>query len=126
MPFEHFLEPAGADAFPPEAVTAMHDYLRGLPHHQWPDGSYSIYTDQETRDAAVELRSALGGPDYAHALVAVDPPQVLVSVVGDPETDLALRRFVEWVQERWPARLYYGAEAVPAEKLTAFRYPPEA
>jgi predicted RNase H-like nuclease len=126
MPFEHFLEPDGTNGFPPDAIAAMHDYVRALPHHQWPDGSYSIYTDDEARDQAVALRRELGGPDYVHALVAVDAPHVLVSVVGDRETDLVLRRFVEWVQERWPARLYSIDKEVLPEELTAFRYPPEA
>jgi hypothetical protein len=121
MPFEHFLEPDEADAFPPEAVAAMHDHIRALPHHVWPDGAYTVYATPEQRDAAVALHESTGQPSYIHSVVHISPESVLVSVVGDPVTDGALREMVESVQARWPSTLHYGDLEVTADSLTALR-----
>jgi hypothetical protein len=121
MPFEHFLEPDEADAFPPEAVAAMHDHIRALPHHVWPDGAYTVYATPEQRDAAVALHESTGQPSYTHSVVHISPESVLVSVVGDPVTDGALREMVESVQARWPSTLHYGDLEVTADSLTALR-----
>jgi hypothetical protein len=114
MPFEHFLEPDGAEAFPPEAVAVMH-------HHVWPDGAYTVYATPEQRDAAVARYEATGQDSYIHSVVHISPASVLVSVVGDPVTDGALREMVESVQARWPSTLHYGDLEVTADSLTALR-----
>jgi hypothetical protein len=122
MPWEHFLEPDAA-TFPPEAVAAMHDQIRALPHHVWPDGAYTIYASPEERDSSVALHEAIAEADYAHAIVHISPERVLVAIVGDPVTDVALRELVESVQARWPSSLYYGDLQVAPESLTARHSP---
>ena len=122
MPYEFYLEPAGAGEFSADAVEAMHAYLRALPSHQWPDGAYALFGSAAEREGDLPGLIAREGNDYRHALVAVEPEHLLLSVVGDEASNRLLHDFVQWCRERWPCALFeYRTEVEPEILLRAGR-----
>lgn len=114
MPFEFSFRPIGVPEFPAAALEAMHEFLRRLPHHQWPDGSYTIFASAADRERQLPYLLTARTNSYTDSAVAVKPADVMLSVAGFPETDRMLRDFVVWSKERWPSALFaYDREVSP-------------
>jgi hypothetical protein len=122
MPFEFYLQPAQEATFDTPVIEAMHAYLRALPSHQWPDGSYVLFSSTEERAADLPALMAATGNDYTHALVAVDPDDVLLSAVGDLRTNEMMYDFVIWCRQRWRCDLYEYEVVVEPEILLQAGY----
>lgn len=117
MPFEFFLEPLADTGFDRDAIEAMHSYLADLPSHQWADGAHVLFSSAAQRDRQLADMLAASGNDYSHAIVAVEPTEVMLSAVGVPETNQMMHDFVVWCCQRWPCALYEYDEQVDPEIL---------
>jgi hypothetical protein len=121
MPYEYYLEPEDENkTFPQPLVEGMHDYLKHLPSYVWADGTYILFQNVSEREHRVPL--LLAEPQRNHYLdptININPKEVILSSVVDPDVDCYLYEFVLWCQERWPCKLYYGSQPVSPEELMA-------
>lgn len=119
MPFEFYLEPTNETRiYSPTTLAAMREYLAALPHHQWPDGAFTIFATPEIRDRRLPALLANSGKnDYLDPIVAPEPDFVMLSVVLDRETDRHLYDFVRWCQAQWSCELRYAGAVVAPEDL---------
>ncbi|MFS0701397.1 hypothetical protein AB6N24_15615 [Cellulomonas sp. 179-A 4D5 NHS] len=122
MPSEFYLEPEGADAFSAETVEAMHAHVRTLPSHQWPDRAYVVFGSDEEREHDLPTLIGREGNDYRHAIIAIEPSEVMLSAVGHKGSNRVLYDFVRWCQERWACALFeYSTRVEPEILLRAGR-----
>ncbi|MFT4165554.1 MAG: hypothetical protein QM650_09965 [Microlunatus sp.] len=122
MPFEFYLQPSRKTVFDPRAVEEMRAYLHALPSHRWPDSSYVLFKSADERTADLPSLLEAAGPDYVHALVAVEPDYVLLVSVGDLDTNRMMYDFVVWCRQRWLCDLYEYEDQVEPQMLLQAGY----
>jgi hypothetical protein len=117
MPYEFYLEPVGSGEFSAETIAAMHAYVRELPSHQWPDQSYVVFESAEQREQDLAELIGKEGNDYRHAIIAIEPTEVMLSVVGFEASNRLLYDFVQWCRKQWPCALFESSTQVEPDTL---------
>jgi hypothetical protein len=121
MSYEYYLVPKNEyQTFPQQTVDAMQNYLNNFPIYIWEDGTYILFHSVADRDRRVpQLLAKPQRNNYLDPAIHIEPHEVMLSTVADPEVDQYLYNFVLWCQERWSCDLYYGGKTVSPEELIA-------